>query len=237
MSTGFTLPPWSFTMLELFEQCPFKAFNKYVLKLKEPETEAMRKGNLVDKALEARVKDGVVLKGDLAPLESLIAPLAAMRNQNNQIYTQLKMGIKRDFTPADFWAKDVWGRGAIDFLAVSKRVESNPCTALVIDYKNGKNNESASWYDGGLQRKIFTLLTWKMFPGVDRVTTFNLYLTLPKPMGKPLVFTRADEANLWREVLPKIMRVEKAFTEQRWPVTPGPLCGYCPVKTCQFNRS
>lgn len=235
--TAFTLPPWSFSLLELYANCPKKAFHKYLLKEKEPETEAQRKGNEADKALEDRVKKGTPLVGEHAKWEPLVVPLIKMRDDDCQLYTQLKVGLKRNFTPSDFFAKDVWGRGVIDFAAVKRRRIGVPNTALIVDYKAGKNNEAAPWYDGGLQRKIFTLMLWKMIPGVDKVTSFNMYINQPKPFGKPLVFTREHEAALWREVLPKVIAVERAFAEQRWPTTPGPLCGYCPVKTCQFNRS
>lgn len=235
--TSFTLPPWSFTMLETFATCPKKAFHKYLLKEKEPESEAQRKGNEADKALEARVLDGTPLEGEHAKWEPLVAPLVKMKEDDCQLYTQMKIGINRQFKVTKFFDADVWGRGVIDFAAVKRRSVGLPNTALIVDYKAGKNNEGQPWYDGGLQRKIFTLMLWKMIPGVDKITSFNMYINQPKPFGKALVFTREHEAALWREILPKIIAVEKAFHEQRWPLMPGPLCGYCPVKSCQFNRS
>src|SRR4051812_19070013 len=92
LNQPLTLPPWSFSMLEAFEQCNRKAFHKYLLKEKEPQTEAQRKGNEADKALELRIKDGTPLTNHLARLEPLMLSLAGMKEQDCQLYTQLKMG-------------------------------------------------------------------------------------------------------------------------------------------------
>lgn len=223
------LPPWSYSMLEAFNSCPRQMFHKYILKEKYPETEAQRRGNAVDKAIEARIKHGAPLPEEFAHLEPKVGSVAAAKG-SCKVSTQLKLGIRRDFTPCGFFDHDVWGRGVLDVLLVNKPA------AMIIDWKNGKNNESRDFYDGGLQRKIFALFVFKHFPGVERITAVNQYLTDPKP-GKPLAFARDDQPVLWREVLTRILEIEKAMKAYGWCERPGPLCGYCPVKTCTHNRS
>lgn len=225
-----TLPPWSFSMLEKFDNCPRQAFHKYLLKEKEPQTEAQRIGNELDKAIETRVKDGVVLPPEFAAYEPMAASVARMRAPGRKLFTQLKMGISRDFKPVAFFADDVWGRGVLDVALVDAP------TAVIIDWKTGKNNENKPYSNHGLQIKIFTLFTFKHFPKVDKVAAFNLWLK-SNEIGKPYMFTRADEPALWREVLPRVMKMEKACADLNWPEIPGSLCGWCPVKACKHNRS
>lgn len=224
-----TLPPWSFTMLETFETCPFKAYNKYVLKLKEPETEAMRQGNLLDKAIEARILRDTPMPPNFAQYEHWAASVVNMATAGKP-YAQLKLGIDRQFKAVPFFDANVWGRGALDIF-----IPAMP-KGVIIDWKTGKNSDGKPWSNGGLQLKIFALLLFKTFPRLEEVTAFNIWLKDNK-VGTVYKWSRSDEAALWREVLVKVMAVEKAFAENKWPLTPGPLCGYCPVKTCQFNRS
>lgn len=218
------LPPWSFTMLDTFASCPKKAFHRYILKEKEPESEAQRKGNEFDKAVEARIRNGTPLPLEYAVIEPLTASLTRSVGKK---YTQLKIGINRDFKPVTFFADDVWGRGVLDFALTDYP------NMVIADWKTGKNNEGKEWYTP-LQLKIFALLAFKGFPKVNKITAFNIYTQEGKP-GKIMSFTRGDELTLWREVLPRVMAVEKAFKEQEWPACQGPLCQFCPVVTCNHN--
>lgn len=230
------LPPWSYSMLEAFEQCPRKAYHRYILKEKPPETEEQRKGNLFDKVVETRLRDGVSLPEEYAQYEPFAASLANMKGPCS-LYTQLKMGIRKDFTPCGFFDKDVWGRGVLDVALVSKETrEGIARTALITDWKTGKNSEGKSYSNNGLQLKIFGLLLFKHFPRITDVTAFNLWLK-SNEIGKPWKWSRSDQEPLWREVLPKIMAMEAAYEKMRWPEMPGPLCGWCAVKACQFNKS
>lgn len=220
------LPPWSFSMLEKFASCPKQAFHKYILKEKEPETEWQRKGNQFDKAMEARLKQGTPLPPEFAVWGDKAASVASFCKDGAKLATQLKMGLTRDFAPCGFFDQGVWGRGALDALVLNYPV------GIIIDWKTGKNNESKPWYNGGLQLKIFAAFVLKHYPRIDNVMAFNVY---ENEFGKPLKFTRGDQAALWREILPKVIKLEDAFKKQEWPPCKGPLCGFCPVVTCNYH--
>lgn len=227
------LPPWSYTMLDQFANCPRQAYHRYILKEKGPETEAQRKGNELDRAMEDRLTKGTPLPEEWQKYEGYAASLKAVPDV--QLYAQLKLGIKRDFTPSDFFGPDVWGRGVLDVALVKRRTSSSANTAIITDWKTGKSNEGKPWSNGGLQLKIFALLLFCHFPGLDKITALNLWLRDMKP-GNVYNFLRKDRAELWKEVLPKVMAVEKAFATGNWPEAPGPLCGYCDVTACKYNR-
>lgn len=220
------LPPWSFSMLEMFSQCPKKAFHKYILKEKEPESAWMRKGNLFDKAMEAKLKHDTPLPEEFAQWSDKAASVKQFCREGTKLATQLKMGLKRDFSPCGFFDEGVWGRGALDVLILNYPV------AIIVDWKTGSNNEKKPWYNGGLQLKVFTAFVLKCYPRVDSILAFNVY---EKEYGNPLKFTRDDQATLWKEILPKVIRMEEAFAKQDWPACKGPLCNFCPVVTCNLH--
>lgn len=217
------LPPWSYTMIESFEQCPRKAYHRFILKEKEPPSAAMQEGIDAHSALENRIKSNAPLIGRYAEYEPLAASVAAMRG-GKKIYTELKMGITRKFTATGFFAKDVWGRGAVDFMIKGDEA------AFVGDWKTGKINEKE------LQLKMFALFIFEHFPQVNKVTAVNLWLK-EKSVGKPYVFLREHKAVYWADVLPRIERMERAASKDEWQPQPSPLCAWCPVKSCQHNLS
>lgn len=234
------LPAWSFTMLEKFENCPRSAFHQYVLKEKQPKTAAMDEGIKLDKAIEDRIMSGIVLPPEFQQYEPMALAIAGMRG-GNKIMTQAKFGISREFRPVAFFDDAVWGRGALDLLMY------NYPKATIIDWKTGKNNENKPWSNGGLQLKIFAAMTFKHFPKVDNITAFNIWLK-DNQIGNVYTWSRKDEGLLWREILPKVMAVEAAFAAyianlvqpyapKAFCMKSGPLCGYCPVKQCEHNKS
>lgn len=224
-----TLPPWSFSMIEMFENCPRKAFHKYLLKEKEPESAAMAEGNRLDRAIEARILKDAALPAEFQKYDPMALSIIKQRSAATKVMCQVKLGIDRGFKPVKFFDRAVWGRGALDVLLYKYP------NAIIADWKTGKNSENKPYSNKGLQLKIFALLVFKHFPKIEKVTAFNIWLK-SNEFGKVHVWTRADEAVLWREVLPRVIAIEKACAQAKWPTTPGPLCGYCPVKACEFNR-
>src|SRR5690625_5785497 len=47
---------FSFSRLNLYEQCPYRFFNKYILKKDEPITQPLALGKAVHKAIEDKIK-------------------------------------------------------------------------------------------------------------------------------------------------------------------------------------
>lgn len=214
---------WSYTMLETFDQCPKKTFHRYVLKEKEPSSPELEYGNKVHKALEMRIKSNHKLPDDLAQFEPIAASLAAAR-KGKKIYTELKLGINRQFQICDFFAEDVWGRLALDVLLKGEG------GAAIFDYKTGKPN------DKELQLKMNSLFAFRGFPTVNIITALNIWLkdSPPRP-GEAYTFKREDESILWQDVMEKVGRLEHAQVNNQWPARPSGLCGWCPVLSCAHN--
>jgi len=227
-----TPPPWSYSSLDCFAKCPRQYYHRYILKEKQPETEAQRLGNELDKAMEARLQVATPLPPHFAQHEAFAASLYNKRGSGVKLSTQLKLGLDRQFKAVPFFDPAVWGRGVLDALLYNP----DEAWATIIDWKTGKNSEKKSYSNGGLQLKIFAAMTFKHFPKVQKITAFNIWLN-DGGIGAPLVFTREQERGLWMEILPLVLRVEKACLEDKWPEMPSGLCGWCPVKACLHNRS
>lgn len=216
---------WSYTMLETFLQCPKKTFHKYVLKEKEPSTPELERGNRVHKALEMRVKSNHQLPEEFKDYEPIAASIAAAR-KGKKIYTELKIGINRQFQVCDFFAPEVWARLALDVFL------KGDGTATILDYKTGKPN------DKELQLKLNAMFSFQAFPTVHTITALNVWLKdLPVKPGTPYTFKREDAQIHWQEILEIVGRLEHAQNTNQWPVKPSGLCGYCPVKSCEHNTN
>ena len=222
---------WSFSALECFEQCPQKFYGKYILKIKEPPSEALIKGRAIHNALEKFLKQGAV-----DPAIEKFMPLAQAVLQNakgKKLATEQKIGLNGIMEPVGFFDDNVWGRGAADFIILDY-----PNTFLG-DWKDGKGDKPWSYvekYEKPTQLAILALFIFKHYPRVNKVTSCNIYLEHGR-FGKVYTFTRDQEAALWGAIMPKIEALERAIASSQYVKVPGPLCGYCPQKSCQHNRS
>lgn len=119
-------------------------------------------GSTVDKAYAA-VKKNYVGKKTLTPevwtekVEALHFNISkfkekiegfALRNPVKRVFTELRMGVTRDFQPTGFFSDDVWLRGVIDLILVLDCMD-----AVIFDHKTGGGlggvrgfEEQLDWY-------------------------------------------------------------------------------------------
>ena len=128
-------PAWSYSSLSNFEQCP----RQYkLLKIDKvvpfKETEAIRHGNEVHKALELRLKDKTPLPAKYAQYESMVAKL-----DKPGVFVEAEYALTRNLEPCGWWDKSCWVRGKVDAGVKAKD------KVLIVDWKTGKMKpESAS---------------------------------------------------------------------------------------------
>lgn len=214
---------WSYSSLDCFAQCPRKFYHRYVLREKEPETDALRHGNAVHAALEQRIK-GTPLPEALQRYDPMAQSIINAWHKGMKVYAELKMGLTRNFEPCGFFDKNVWGRGAADVILIAGD------KAVIFDWKTGKKREKED------QLRLLAMFVFKHFPTVAQVAGMNLWLE-PNEIGSRYTYLRQQEPALWQYLIPQIQSVERALTENSWPEKPSGLCGWCSVKACQFNKS
>jgi hypothetical protein len=214
------IPPWSHTLLNTYEICPKQCYHRYVARdVPKEDSKALRWGNAVHSAFEKRLKSKVPLPDTMAHWE----PFARFFDKCSNLQVELKLAIDKDLKPVDFWSKDAWGRGKLDVTFNLK-----PYGAWIVDHKTGKRREDPS------ELETFAVLLRAHYPTLNPV--YGRYLWLADDgLGNPFDLGNSCEARLAsiRSTLDQMLEHERFG---HWPAKEGPLCGWCPVTQCSFNK-
>jgi len=212
---------WSYSSLKEYLNCPKQYHELKVLKnyVKE-ETDNMRYGKEVHKALEDYVKDNKPLVKNYKRFQPTLDSLLAIEGVK---YPEHELAITFDKTPCKFDSKDRWVRGIIDLLIVDGD------TAYIVDYKTGSNK-----YPDPKQLKLMALLTFAHFPEVNKIKAGLLFVMHDSFM--PEEYNRDSIDKLWLYFLSDLRRLELSFDNNLWIANPTGLCGWCPVKKCEFHK-
>lgn len=213
-----SLPAWTYSQLDSFETCPKKFYHLKVARdVEDPPHESAVWGTKVHEALENRVKDGTPLPEGMTQWNGLVDKLCAMPGEK---LTEQKMALDRNFQPAE-WG-NAWTRGIADLLVVGKK------SVAVLDYKTGKRKLSE-------QLMLYAGYAFAIFPDIDQVLTGFVWLK-ERRIDKA-TYKKDEVSNIWQHFLARSRKLESAYERDSWPPRPSGLCkGWCPVKTCEFNK-
>jgi hypothetical protein len=84
------------------------------------------------------------------------------------------------------------------------------------------------------QLMLFAALAMHVWPKLEKVVTGFLWLKEGK-IDKE-TFTRGDITDIWNRFTPRVKRLEIAHETNTWDAKPSGLCGWCPVRQCEFWR-
>lgn len=212
---------WSYSGLKEYTNCPKQYYHLRVAKdyIKKP-TVQMLYGTEVHKACEDYVRDMTPLAKNYERYKPMLDALLEIEGTR---YPEYKMAINADCQPCSFGAADYWVRGIVDLLIV------NGDTAHIIDYKTG-----SAKYPDPKQLKLMALMTYAHFPEVDHIKAGLLFVAHNTFVDEE--YKRDQSENLWKSFKPELQRLKASYDNSAWPANPTPLCGWCPVRTCQFNK-
>lgn len=214
---------WSYSRLNNYETCPKKFFHSSVRKdVIEAESEAMRYGKLVHKALELRVSKDKPMPLNLRYLDKYAKLIAESKGEK---LTEQQLAIDNNFNPCSWFDKQTWCRAILDLAII------NGDHAVVIDYKTGKISSDFT------QLRLAGVLLMLHMPELQTVDLSYLW-TKDKKITKyedgPL--TRDDIKTVVTELMPRIKKYEKAHRLESFPARPGFLCKrFCPVVACPYH--
>lgn len=216
--------PWSYSFLSDFDNCPRKAYHRYVEKdlPREPASDAQMWGREAHKALEQRIAAGTPLKGRSANFEPLAVAVIAQRDAGKTVLVEQQIAITADGSPVDQYAKDVWGKGRLDVAIVAGDV------GFIIDWKTGKEREDP------YELEVFALLAKCKWPGLKKVVGSYAWLQAGK-QGK--VHDLSNFGATFNGIKGTMKTVEMLPPDKEWAANPNPLCGWCPVKKCEHNKT
>jgi RecB family exonuclease len=214
---------WSHSSLKDYEGCARRYHEVKILK-KYPfqETEATRYGTQLHLAAEEYVRDDK----PLPPQFAFIQPtLDALLKKPGRKLAEQKMALDEDLCPVGWFDKKVWVRGIADLLIL----DDDNLTAWVVDYKTGNNK-----YPDREQLVLMSLMVFRHYPHIREVKSALLFV-VKEDMVKHSMSVDEAEAEWWR-YRERVGRIAASMEADVWNPTRTPLCGWCPVKSCEFHK-
>jgi hypothetical protein len=78
------------------------------------------------------------------------------------------------------------------------------------------------------------LMTFAKFPHINRVKAGLLFIMHDGFVNEE--YTRDNIPALWAAFKPDLARMDASYKNDVWNPNPTPLCGWCPVTTCDFYK-
>jgi len=212
---------WSFSSLKEYVNCPRQYQELKVLKRYEKKaTEQMLYGTVVHKACEDYVAEGKPLEKNYQRFKPVLDSLVEIPGTK---YPEYEMALTPDKQPCAFNDDGRWVRGIVDLLIVDDD------HAFIVDYKTGSNR-----YPDPKQLKLMALMTFAHFPKVKVIKAGLLFVMHESFMSEE--YTRDQIPKLWNYFSTDLERLKISYENNIWNPNPTPLCGWCPVKTCEFHK-
>jgi hypothetical protein len=212
---------WSFSALKEYVNCPKQYQELKILKRYEKQpTEQMLYGTVVHKACEDYVAEGKPLEKNYQRFKPVLDSLVAIPGTK---YPEHEMALTLNKEPCGFKDANRWVRGIVDLLIVDGD------QAFIVDYKTGSNR-----YPDPKQLKLMALMTFAHFPEVQKIKAGLLFVMHESFMDEE--YTRDQIPKLWSYFENDLERLSLSYENDTWQANPTPLCGWCPVRSCEFHK-
>jgi len=210
---------WSFSSLKEYVNCPKQYQEVKVLKRYfKQTTPEMTYGNEVHKALENYVKDGTPLVKNYSHFKPLMDTIIEIEGEK---FPEQRMALDKDGNACKY--SEGWVRGIVDLLIVRGD------TGYILDYKTGSNK-----YPDPKQLKLMALMTFAHHPEINTINAGLLFVAYNSFVDE--TYQRSDIDSLWASFEPDLRRLDNSYVTDMWNPNPTPLCGWCPVRTCEHYK-
>ncbi len=214
---------WSHSSLKDYEGCARRYHAVKILKLYPfQETEATRYGTQLHLAAEEYVRDGKPLPPQF---EFIKGTLDALLAKPGRKLAEQKMALDEKLNPVGWFDKTVWVRGIADLLIL----DDDNLTAWVVDYKTGNNK-----YPDRDQLKLMSLMVFRHYPHIREVKSALLFVVKEDMVKHNMSIEEADAE--WWKYRERVGRIGASMEADVWNPNRTPLCGWCPVKSCEFHK-
>lgn len=213
---------WSYSRLKAFSDCPRRFHETQILKNYTDTTTDQAWGNAIHAAMATALRDGTDLPTKFRILQKWVDQVRKVKGEL-LVEDDCQWAITREFQPTAWFAKDVWLR------CIADAVKINYPAAMVVDWKAGKSANVDP-----VQLMLTSLVMFIQFPKLDRV--MSLFVWLKEDHKTVQTIYRAEAADRWAEILPRVQRFQQAFQQGNFPPQPGRFCrNWCPVKSCEYH--
>jgi hypothetical protein len=216
---------WSFSSLKTFQQCPKKYYHTKIAKdIVEPDTTATLYGKSAHTVAEEYIRDATPVPPAFAYMQETLDNLKAIPGEK---HCEMMLGFTKDLKSCEFHAPDVWWHGIADLVVINEDKK----LAYSVDYKTSKSAR----YADVKQLDLVATGIFAKFPQIERIKSALLFVVSKE-------FVKAEHH---AEMVPKyvekpaqdVARIEAALENGVWNPVQGPLCKFCSVKQCEYNRS
>lgn len=222
---------WSHSVLESFETCPWRHYLTKVSKeVTDPPGPELARGRQVHHDFDHRITRRTPLPGSLAKHEPLVARLETLAI-GGKIDSEQQMALDQNYRPVPWFGKGAnapWVRAITD-VSVFKKTK-----AFTGDWKTGKRKA------GSTQLALCSVVMFATHPWLEEIRASFIWLDEPNPALRltPETYHRSQAADIWREFLPRVARLEAAHANNQWPKRPSGLCrAHCPVPRAKCEHS
>jgi hypothetical protein len=213
---------WSYSSLKQYQNCPKQYHEIRILKnYKVKETEAIIYGKAVHEALEFYVRDNKPLPKNYERFKPMVDKLISIPGDK---YPEYEMALTYNKEPCAFDNPDRWVRGIADLVIV------DGSHAFIVDYKTGSNK-----YPDPKQLRLMALMLFTHFPDIQKIKAGLLFVMHNSFITEE--YLRKDMDKSWAMFEQPLKRLETSYDNDKWQANPTPLCKWCPVESCDFNRS
>ena len=185
------------------------------------ETEAIIYGLSIHEALELYVKENKPLPKNYLRFKPMVDTLLKIEGDK---YPEYEMALTHSKEPCDFHSEDRWVRGIADLVIVDGDI------AYVVDYKTGSNR-----YPDPKQLRLMSLMMFTHFPDIQRVKGGLLFVMKNSFITEE--YLRKDMDKSWGMFEQSLKRLDTSYENDTWQANPTPLCKWCSVVTCDFNKT
>ncbi len=208
----------SYSSLHAYDDiCGYRYYRTYVVRdIKYVETPERRKGNQTHDALAYRI-GGKPLPVELQHLEKYAKPL-----DGHGAKAEGKVAINADGRVVDYFASDVFLRGALDVTIVKDEV------GYILDWKDGKSR----WVKR-FELDVHAVLLKAKYPQLSNIRAQYCFTTEDKLSE---LYDCSDVRSTWGTIQHIVQRITADMQRGSFEKKQGPLCGYCDVLDCQHNR-
>lgn len=212
--------PWSYSSWNNYQTCPRQFYELKIAKnFQQDETEAIKWGNVVHKAVEEYMRDNTPLPDNVSRFQR---QFDAYKNLPGDKHVEVELAVDKKLNPTGFWDDNAFIRGKGDYVVVNGR------GGAAVDWKTGKVKPSG-------QIRLMGLLVMCNYGTVDKLT--NIFHWTQAPNNPTIeVITRASLPAILSEFVPGVKDMLYSEKTNAWPEKPSGLCrGWCPVTTCRYH--
>jgi RecB family exonuclease len=217
---------WSWSRLDVFERCPYRAYLQYALKQPgaqdQKSLDAMNRGSKVHKDAELFVQGELSdLPKELKKFERAFRTRAELaQSEPEKVVVEEEWAFTTEWATTGWWDDDAWLRQKLDLMIW---LDDEKTAAELVDHKTGKKEGNEVKH--GQQGQLSVLCAFMRFPSLQIAKIQFDYLDQGKS-SLPKTYTR-DQAMTF---LPTFDRRARALTSAtKFSPRPNRInCAWCP---------